>query len=350
MQYRVWLMHAYFRTNRPAELAELLKQTDAYFHEGNHWNEGAIAALAASCLENQLYERSVEYYKELIPLHQRTQPRRGIGNGTLSDYYGKMAQAYAGLKKTARAVDAACGAIVSWGPRIDQRRSALESLKGVLRQSPDLDAYVVELDKQCAETGLQNPIVRKTVGQIYAEKQQYAKAIAQLKLACELQPNDTETYQQLIDCYDKQGDKTGAIGQLLRAVQLSRRDIKLYQDLGKRYESLGKGKETQRAYTSIVEVLPNEAESHALLGEIRQEQNRWTEAAESWQRVAKIRSLEPTGLLKLAGAQIHLGQWNEAEETLRRLETTGWPARFGDVYGQAAQMRRELEEHRRRKD
>jgi len=350
MQYRVWLMHAYFCTNRQAELAELLKQTDAYFHEANRWNEGALAALGASCLENQLYEQSVAYYKELIPLHQRTQPRRGIGNGTLSDYYGKMALAYAGLKKTAEAVDAACGAIVSWGPRIDQRKAALESLKQVLRQSPDLDAYVAELDKQCAETGLQNPIVRKAVGQVFAEKQQYTKAVAQLKLACELQPNDTETYQQLIDCYDKQGDKAGAIEQLLRAVQLSRRDIKLYQDLGKRYDSTGKGKETERAYTSIVEVLPNESESHALLAEIRQAQNRWPEAAACWQQVAKLRSLEPMGLLKLAAAQIHLGQWNAAEETLRRLETTGWPTRFGDVYGQAAQMRRQVEDNRKRKD
>ena len=350
MQYRVWLMHAYFRTSRPAELAELLKQTDAYFHERNRWNEGAMAALAASCLENQLYEQSVAYYKELIPLHQRTQPRRGIGNGTLSDYYGKMAQAYAGLKKTADAVDAACGAIISWGPRIDQRKQALESLKQVLRQSPDLDAYVVELDKQSAETGLQNPIVRKAIGQIYAEKQQYPKAIAQLKLACELQPNDTETYQQLIDCYDKQGDKAGAIEQLLQAVQLSRRDIKLYQDLGKRYDSLGKSKETERAYTSIVEVLPNESESHAMLAEIRQNQNRWPEAADQWQQVAKLRSLEPTGLLKLAAAQIHLKQWNAADETLRQLTTTGWPSRFGDVYGQAAQLRRQLEDLRKKGD
>jgi tetratricopeptide (TPR) repeat protein len=261
-----------------------------------------------------------------------------------------MAQAYAGLKKTAEAVDAACGAIISWGPRIAERKAALESLKQVLRQSPDLDAYVAELDKQCADTGLQNPIVRKAVGQIYSEKQQYTKAVAQLKLACELQPNDTEMYQQLIDCYDKQGDKAGAIEQLLQAVQLSRRDIKLYQDLGKRYESLGKGKETQRAYTSIVEVLPNESESHALLAEIRQDQNRWPEAAACWQQVAKLRCLEPTGLLKLAAAQIHLNQWNAAEETLRRLETTGWPVRFGDVYGQAAQMRRQMEDNRKRKD
>ncbi len=47
MQYRVWLMHAYFATNSPAKLADLLKATDAYFHEGNRWNEGAMAALGA---------------------------------------------------------------------------------------------------------------------------------------------------------------------------------------------------------------------------------------------------------------------------------------------------------------
>jgi tetratricopeptide (TPR) repeat protein/outer membrane lipoprotein-sorting protein len=350
LQYRVWLMHAYFCTNRMAELSNLLKQSDAYFHEGNRWNEGALAALAAGCLENQLYEQSVAYYKELIPLHQRTQPRRGIGNGTLSDYYGKMARAYAGMKNTSEAVDAACGAIISWGPRIDQRKPALEALKQVLRESPDLDAYVAELDKQCAETGLQNPIVRKAIGQIFAEKQQYTKAITQLKLACELQPNDTETYRQLIDCYDKKGDQAGAVEQLLQAVQLSRRDIKLYQDLGKRYEALGKSKETERAYTSIVEVLPNESESHILLAEIRQNQNRWSEAADNWQQVAKLRSLEPTGLLKLAESQIHLRQWNAAEKTLRQLESTGWPSRFGDVYGQAAQMRRQIEEQRKQGD
>ena len=33
------------------------------------------------------------------------QPRRGIGNGTLSNYYAHAARAYAGLGKTKEAVD-----------------------------------------------------------------------------------------------------------------------------------------------------------------------------------------------------------------------------------------------------
>ena len=59
-------------------------------------------------------------------------------------------------------------------------------------------------------------------------------------------------------------------------VRLLRRDIALYEQLGRR---LGKEpKEAERAYTSIVEVLPAESESHALLAEVRQKQGRWPEA------------------------------------------------------------------------
>ena len=109
------LMYAYFRTNRKEELLGLLKQTDAYFHQKNRWGEGPMAMLAGSCLQTELFEQSVQYYKEVIPLHEQTAPNRGIGDGTLSGYYGGEAQAFAGLKKTPEAVEAACGAIVSWG-------------------------------------------------------------------------------------------------------------------------------------------------------------------------------------------------------------------------------------------
>src|SRR5437660_8509633 len=220
LSYRTRLMSAYFHTNRQADLLALLKETDTHFHQKDRWNESAMAALAHSCLVNQLLAQSVAYYNELIPLHQRTQPRRGIGNGTLSYYYSELARAYAGLQKTPEAVDAAGGAIVSWGPTNHNRAQALESLKQVLREARDLDAYVTHLDKQNAEI----PIVRKAIGQVYLERQKYALAIAQLQKAAEAQPNDAETQQLLITCYDKEGDNEGLIKQLLQSVQLMRRD------------------------------------------------------------------------------------------------------------------------------
>jgi predicted Zn-dependent protease len=336
LHYRVELMSAYFHTGRQADLLALLKQTDALFHEKNRWQENVMAALAGSCLDNKLYTQSVAYYNEAIPQHQRTQPRRGIGGGTLSNYYAQLARAYAGLGKTAEAVDAAGAAIVSWGPSHQNRAQAIDALKQVLREAADLDRYVLSRDNQAAGDGLDSAIVRKALGQVYLERGTPAKAIPQLQLAIGLQPNDLETHRLLTECYDKQGDKPKAILSLLQAAEHSRRDIKLYQDLGRRLE--GQPKEVERAYTSIVEALPSESESHALLAEVRQQQNRWPEAVTQWQQVAHIRALEPTGLLRLAAAQIHLRQWDEARQTLRKVGSRSWPSRFGDVPNQVREL------------
>jgi tetratricopeptide (TPR) repeat protein len=346
IQFPVWLMHAYYQGGRTSDLLALLKVTDEYFHEEGRWQEHAMAALAKSTLDNHLFEQSVAYYEEVINLHQRTQPGRGIGKATLSMYYSNLSQAYAGWQKTAEAVDAACGAVISWGPRHDQRAQALNALEQVLRNAPDLDGYVVHLDGQVAETGLDNPIVRKALGKVYSDKTEYKKAIRQLEAACELQPNDTEIHQQLVACYDKLDDQHGAIRRLLQSVRLSRRSIQLFKDLGQRYEKNGKEDEAERAFTSIVEALPNESESHAMLAELRQQQDRWPEAIEHWQQVAKIRELEPTGLLKLAEAQIHQRDWDGIDQTIKRLRSRTWPERFGNMDSRIRDLERRFDQAR----
>ena len=343
LDYRVLLMHAYFRTARNAELLAVLKQTDVFFHAKDRWGEYALSRLAQSTLQNELHEEAVAYFKELIPLHERTQPGRGIGDGTLAGYYTGLANAYAGLNKTPEAVEAAGGAIVAWGARHNNRTQALETLKQVLLRSPDLDAFVGHFDKPKQDSA----VVRKAIGQAYHEKKEYAKAIKQLEQAVALQPNDAEIYELLVAAHDKMADKEGAVRQLLQAVQHSRRDIKLYQELGKRYADAGQPQETERAYTSIVEVLPTESESHALLAEIREKQNRWSEAITHWEQVARLRALEPTGLLKLAAAQIHERRWDHAQDTLRKLDARSWPQRFGDVRYQVRTLEELLAKQRK---
>ena len=343
LNYRVRLMHAYFKTARNAELLALLKDTDAFFHQKDRWGENALSRLAQSTLQNELFEQSVAYYKELIPLHERTQPNRGIGNGTLAGYYIGLANAHAGLKKTPEAVEAAGGAIVAWGSQRDQRAKALDSLKQVLLRSPDLDAFVAHFDKEKQDSA----IVRKALGQAFQEKKEYAKAIQHLELAAALQPNDVEIFQLLIASHDATNDKEGAVRQLLQAVQHSRRDLKLYEELGKRYAAAGQPKEAERAYTSIVEMLSTESESHALLAEIREKQNRWGEAILHWEQVARLRALEPTGLLKLAAAQIHEKQWDQARATLRKLDARSWPLRFDDVRREVRRLEEQVEKQRK---
>jgi predicted Zn-dependent protease len=340
--YRVQLLRAYFHAGRGAELLAQLKEADAFFHDKDRWREDAMAALANGTLETDLYHQSVGYFKEVIALHERMAPRRGIGDGVLSGYYAGLARAYSGLGKTAEAVDAAGSAVVSWGRDQRNRAQALAALQQVLRDARDLDAYLASLDRQTAATGQDNPLMRKLAGQVYAERGKHPEAITQLQLAADLQPNDAETHRLLVAEFDALHDAEGAYRQLVHAVELSRRDIKLYQEMGKRLETLGRPKEVERAYTSVVEMTPNESEGHALLAEIREKENRWPDAIAEWEQVARIRALEPTGLLKLAAAQVHERQWDQAEETVKKLRSRGWPARFGNVDQQVRELEQRI--------
>ena len=224
---------------------------------------------------------------------------------------------------------------MSWGPTHNNRGSALRSLVNVLEGAKDLDAYVAELDAAVEESGLENPIVRKALGQVYTNRQAYKEAIRHLALATAAQPGDAETNRLLVQAYDALGDKEGAVKQLLASVALSTRSIGLFRDLGARYEKLGRKGEAERARTSIVEALPNESEGHAMLAEIRQGQDRWGDAAAHWEEVAKIRALEPIGLQKHADALIKIGEDARAAEALEMLLAKEWPSRFGNVHSEA---------------
>jgi membrane-bound lytic murein transglycosylase MltF len=80
------------------------------------------------------------------------------------------------------------------------------------------------------------------------------------------------------------------------------------------------------------------------LAEIRQRQNRWSDAASHWREVARIRELEPTGLLNLAAAQIQLKQHEAATETIRQLQQQSWPQRFTNIDQQIRDLQRRLEQ------
>jgi predicted Zn-dependent protease len=340
MHYRTRLMTAYFHSQRPEQLAELVKQIESHFHEAGRWTEGNIAEFAKGCLSCGLAERAVGYFNEAIALRQRANPGGGLGDVTLSDWYQHLAQAQSALGHTRAAVDAASAAIVCWGPRHDQRRPALAKLSQVLNNAKDLDGYVQYLDEESAKTGQDSPILRKAIGQSYQSRGQLDKAIVQFQLAVALQPNDKEVHQALIACYDSTQNKAQAMRQLLKLVDFDRHDLALYQQLAERLK--GDEAEAERAATSIVEAAPTESENHAALAELRQKQNRWDEAVPHWERVAELRRLEPIGLLKLAEAQLHQKRWVEARQSIEKLQRTEWPARFNDVRNQTRQLQERL--------
>ena len=111
--YRTLKITALHQVGRDADAIAYLDATEQHFKKLDSFNEQTIASLAQTCLGCMFHERSAVYYEEVIPLHQRTHRNRGVGGGTLSTYYGQLAQAYIGLGKVDRAVDAASAAVVS---------------------------------------------------------------------------------------------------------------------------------------------------------------------------------------------------------------------------------------------
>ncbi len=340
MTYRTQLMAAYHHSQRPEQLATLLKQTDAHFHADGRWTEGNIYEIGKACLGCNLYELSVGYLNEAISLHLRDYGARGLNDATLSYQYDHLADAQSSLGRTKEAVDAASAGIVCWGPRTDQRGHAIRKLNQVLNNAKDLDDYVKHLDTEAAKTGQDSPILRKTIGQAYQAKGNLPLAIAQYELALALQPLDREVHQALIICYDGSQQPDKATRQLMALIDFDRHDLKLFTQLAERLK--GNEAEAERAATSIIEAAPNEAENHAALAELRQQQNRWDEAIPHWEQVAELRRLEPTGLLKLAAAQVQQKRWEDARKSINKLNKTEWPSRFNNVRHEAAQLEAQL--------
>ena len=340
MNYRTRLMAAYFHSKRPEQLAELVKQTEDYFHQEGRWVEVNVAEFGHGCLDCNLFDKAVGYLNEAISLHQRANPASGTGDGTLSNYYQQLADAQSRLGHTKEAVEAASGAIVCWGPHHSQRADAIRKLNEVLAAAKDLDAYVVMLDAEAAKSGQDSPVIRKAIGQTYQSKREFVKAIAQFQLAIQLQPNDVEVHQALIACFDATGMKTEATLELLALIDLDRHNLSHYQQLAERFKN--NEAEAERAATSIIEAGPHEAENQAAMAELRQKQNRWTEAISHWREAADLRRLEPTNLIKLIEAELHAKQLDAARDSLKKLQQTEWPSRFNNVNNDIGRLLNQL--------
>ncbi len=329
IDYRVQLLTGYHHSGRPQQRDELLAATDAHFRLPGRWTESNIAALAHGCVHIELHEQAIGYYDELIPLHQRSWPNRGVGNGTLSGYYRNLARSCSHLGQTKRAVDGASAAVVSWGRSGIGRQEALSELRQIFQRATDLDEYVASLDEESAATGQDSPLLRKQIGIVYHSKGLYDKAITQLNKSLALQPYDLETHETLLKCYDILKDNAAAVEQLLTMIEIDRHNLKKYEQLAERLKD--DPKMSERATTSLVEAGVTEAENHQALAELRQNQDRWQDAIQHWQHVARLRSLEPTGLVHLAKAQIHEKDWRAARDSLKKLTGREWPGRFDNV-------------------
>ncbi len=336
---RFRLMDAYAALGKPAELRELFSKSIARWKERGAWTIQTMPAFGDAAQRCDMHHEAAGVYAELIPNAQRAY---GSPNGELAEFYRRHAESLSKIGRHVEAVDAASGAIVAWGGDANRRQAAIATLNATAAGAANLEALVAHFDKQTAETGLVNPILRKALGQAYMARQNYGPAVPQLELAVEAQPNDPETFTLLIGCYDKLNLKAEAIARILKALDLTRRDLVRYDDLGKRYAAAGDPASAERSVTSIVEVTRGDAEGQALLAVLRQREERWEDAILHWEQVDAVRSLEPEGLVGLANAQLHLKRYDAAKATIQKLRAKTWPTHTTNVPAKLQELEAKL--------
>jgi Tfp pilus assembly protein PilF len=331
------------RCNQRPQLETALAATVARWQEKKLWVEEVIAALAQSCLETTLPEKAVTWFNEAVALHVKSAPNRGVGDGVLSVYYGKLAAALADLGRTPEAVDAAAGAVIAWGNDQNNRNVALAALRDVLARSENLDGYVGLLDAEVKKSGLENPTIRKALGTVYMQKSMWVKAAAQFHASLEVQPNDAETQRSLVTVFDRMKRPDLAVAQLYAALEVTGHDVALTKELGERLVKLGDAARAERVHTNLVETMAQESESHEALARVRENQDRLPDAVEQWEQVVRIRSKEPTGYLGLARVLVRQKDKKGAVEVLQKLLGGEWESRFGDVKAEARSLLKQVD-------
>ncbi len=331
MSYRVDLILAYAKTNRPNQTRELITATDKHFRADGRWTEHNMFTFADCLYELGESKLVIPLFNELIPRYQRSLPNGGLRNYSLSQVYRHLAMSHSRLRQTKLAVDAASSAVLLWNRTDSNRNTQMSTLQSVLDSAADLEEYIKDhLDKQAEETGQDSPIIRRMCGVALLRDNKPQQAVEQFKLALELDPMNAASRTELIKLYEGRLKKPSeAIALRLEQLNIERHNLDLYVQLSQRTKD--DDALAERALTSIVESAPTEHTHHQKMAELRQGQNRWEDAIVHWQQVAKHQSFEPTGLLGLVEAQIRAKHWDDARRTVTELKNKDWPSRFSSV-------------------
>ncbi|MEM9379138.1 MAG: VIT domain-containing protein [Planctomycetota bacterium] len=340
---RVMRMRAHFHLGDRDALAAAHADAVGWLRENDLWSESVIGVFARACLETELFDEAIEHYREAIALQTRNAPNRGVGGGVLGGYYSQLAKTLSSLGRTDEAVDAAAGGIVAWGRGQSGRARALKQLEDVLRSAEDLDEYVARFEATGRAEGVENPILRRAIGVVYAERRRWEGAARALEIALESAPGDIDAYPRLVAAYDGMERPDFAADATLRWGRAAEVDASVFERLASRYEDLGRPDDAERALAQVVEARPHESEPHRALALELESRERWAEAEERWRNVIRIRTREPEGYAGVARTYLERGMADEARAAIDDMATREWDDRFD-----RPQIERTLEALRRK--
>ena len=309
---------------------EEILATEKLFREQKRLNVSSLQSLAVVASKGNTHDIAVRFWRELVERREKALGGVSRADSSMSYYYTELTKNLIYLKHWEEALASSQSAIVAAGKNNRRAKSALSLFDRLLRTGP-IDELTSLHDKAVDKSGRDAPIVRKAIGRAWITQRNYTRAIEQLRLATELQANDPESWQLLVQAHDSNGDRIGALQAFQESLVALPFDIKRATEYAQRLDAAGERELAERAWTNLVELRPDEADSHSTLARWLQKKARWKAARDRWLRVVAIRKEEPEGWFALVKAHDKCGEGVKARSTLRLMMGMEWEARFGDV-------------------
>ncbi len=344
LDHRTALVVALHGAGQDAAAREMATATIALWAERQRLSADNAASIAKACADAELFDLAAAQFTLAIRERERQQRLTPSGDRRLAEWYGGLAQAESAQDHHLAAVDAAAAAVLFSGGNQARRKAADEALLAILGAAGDLQALLDLLDRRAAADGADSPVLRKALGEVLTQRGALDAALAQYRLAAELQPADADLPMRMVALLDRMDRPADAVALLLDFVTGRPRDAALTLELANRFAALGAKDQAERARTQLAEGGPDDVDGHRELARVRGGQGRHRDAVQQWLLVTRARPAEPAGFLDLARAQAAGGAVADARATLRTVLGRTWNPRFGAVHDEAQAMLRRLDD------
>jgi eukaryotic-like serine/threonine-protein kinase len=155
--------------------------------------------------------------------------------------------------------------------------------------------------------------VHRVAGLLRGNAGLYEQAESEYLRAIELDPHNGDAYRRLAKVYKRNHQLDQALAMLKKAAVVAPNDFKVYQDLGTYYLDQGNERDAVRQYQNCVQLAADEPDCHRVLGMAYLDLGRYVDAEGEF-RIAIALAKTPTAdlFLSLAGALMYQGRDREA--------------------------------------
>lgn len=184
------------------------------------------------------------------------------------------------------------------------------------RAAGDVNAKIEDLER-AARLAPQNALVLLNLGRLYGEKGEWAKAAATYEKAA-VSSGTKEILDKLVEAYQKAGNVDGALDGYLKLIEVSSPDKEPLSRLVS-YLSREKGAAAAAAYLAEkINSFPAavQPDVHAYRGSLLEQEGRWKEAAEAYERALATGDGDAVIYLSLGRAYSGGGDYEAAERSL----------------------------------